>query len=154
MDAQPTTNHNLVATGCSASGRLVAFATVVRNETGWSLYRPGSILLHLQAEYPQGPRDLLVAAHQFVFEQKIQSIGFCRMQTGDPDDEARIQALLAVVPGLETQPFDVNTVLQWSAREKPAAPENVVRSQQHPVQLCAIELAQLRTYSPALIEVA
>ena len=137
-------------TACAVSGRLLAFATLVWQDANWQRIEPKSRMFHLGERSRLGLRTLAAQIHEFAAKHQIVRTAFCRTLTGHPDDEARIEALLSILPGLELDSYDSDTVLRWSARARPCLPHNVRRAEQTLVQLWAIDLAQLDVAAPTL----
>lgn len=137
-------------TACAVSGRLLAFATLEWHEASWQRIEPKSRMFHLAERSRLGLRTLAAQIHEFAAEHQIVRTAFCRTLTGHPDDEARIEALLSMLPGLELDSYDSDTVLRWSARARPCLPHNLTRAEQSLVQLWASDLAQLDVAAPTL----
>ncbi len=139
-------------TGCAAQGRLLAFATIRPEDEGWHLLQERSRMFHLEDRSSNAMRKLAVDIHKFVSEQQIENVSFCRRSVWEVDDgncdEARIEALLSVIPGLQTEIHEHDIISNWVVRERPAAPENVVHRQQSYAQRRAIEMAQFSFASP------
>ena len=137
-------------TACAVSGRLLAFATLEWQDASWQRIEPKSRMFHLGERSRLGLRTLAAQIHEFAAKHQIVRTAFCRTLTGNPDDEARIEALLSLLPGLELDHYDSDTVLRWSARARPSLPRNLTRAEQSLVQLWAIDLAQLDVAAPTL----
>lgn len=129
-------------TAWSVSGRLLAAETVALQGQTWLRRTASCCMFHLTDQSREGLRAMAAQIHRFVSEQQIKTAAFCRTATGNMDDEARIEAVLLLIPGMETRVFDGDQVLRWASRERMPFPYNAERSQLSLPQLWAIDLAQ------------
>lgn len=131
---------------CTMSGNLCAIATLDPGGRSWRVSRTHSRLFQLTDTSQSGLRDFARELFQFLGPLRGSAMVSCPTKTGSVlgglEDEARIETLLMMLPGLEIEKVDNEAIASWVVSANPPYPDNMPNGRNTFAQIRAIEAAQ------------
>lgn len=132
--------------GCAISGSLLAIATLEPGRWSWKVSQAHSRMFHLKDHTQEGLRKFVSEVHTFLSRVDAATVSACRTKSGSwtdgLEDEARIETLLMMMPGLPVGKEDNDRVADWVLSSNPASPEGMPQGRLTYVEIRAIETAQ------------
>jgi hypothetical protein len=140
-------NAPQVVCACVASGSLLAWTTLERQRSTWRLAARGTRMFHMLARSQDEIRELARQVDEFVREEKLHQVAFCRTMMGSSEqglgDEIRWEIILDMVPDLEVDgAISSDEVAEWSIRTETPLPDAMRTVRLHYAQVRSIEMAQ------------
>lgn len=131
--------------GCAMSGSLLAVATLQPGPLYWQVSQVHSRMFHLRDRSQEGLRNFAREVNTFLSGIGAEKAVSCRTKSGSwtegLEDEARIEVVLMMLPGVPMKPEDNDRIADWVLSKTPPSPDNMPQGRMTFAQVRAIEAA-------------